>query len=228
MADKTTKMKSEKKIDNLPVGKQSLAELLKETRQNKNISLEKLSEITKIQVYHLEAIESGQFEKLPPLVYRDGILKRLAKFLEIDKNKILEIYKDENPSTDLSYASEPLLPKNFFYFILTPKKLTLFLGGLFFILISLYLWYQFNFLIGPPTLVIEPKEDIITKNEAILIRGRTDSRIDLTINGENVYVDSNGGFSKDVQLAAGLNVVEVKAINNFGKITKIVRQIFRE
>lgn len=231
-------MKSEKKINNLPTGQQSLAELLKETRQNKNISLEKLSELTKIQIYHLEAIESGQFEKLPPLVYRDGILKRLAKFLEIDKNKILKIYKDENPSidptlklnggVDLSYVSEPLLPKKNFYFILTPKKLTLFLGGLFFVLISLYLWYQFNFLISPPTLVIEPKEDIITKNELVSINGRTDNRVDLTINGENVYIASNGSFSKNVQLAIGLNVIEVKAINNFGKITKIIRQIFRE
>ena len=48
------------------------------------------------------------------------------------------------------------------------------------------------------------------------------------INGENVYVDFNGSFSKDVRLAAGLNTIEVVAVNKFGKSTKILRQIFRE
>ena len=48
--------------------KKNLAEFLKEKRQGKNLSLDKLSDLTKIQVYHLEALEAGQFEKLPPLV----------------------------------------------------------------------------------------------------------------------------------------------------------------
>ena len=63
----------------------NIAEFLKEKRQDKNFSLEKLSELTKIQIYHLEALESGQFEKLPPSVYRDGIFKRLSKFLDVNK-----------------------------------------------------------------------------------------------------------------------------------------------
>ena len=59
----------------------NLAEFIKEKRQSKNISLERLSELTKIQVYHLESLESGQFDKLPPLVYRAGIFRRLLKIL---------------------------------------------------------------------------------------------------------------------------------------------------
>ena len=102
------------------------------------------------------------------------------------------------------------------------------LGGLLLASLSVYLWYQFNFLIGPPNLAIEPKENIITKEQSIFINGKTDTGVDLTINGENMYVASNGSFSKEIQLAVGINIIELKVVNNFGKTNKIIRQIFRE
>lgn len=219
--------------------KKDLSEFLKELRQGKNFSLEKLSEITKIQIYHLKALEAGQFEKLPPSVYRDGIFKRLSKFLDTNEGEIMEAYKEELKSPiktallDSVYSNFPLtdnlsMVKRKSYFILTPSKLMVFAGALLLIILSGYLWYQFNFLIGPPNLAVMPSEDAITKEEAILVSGKTDSGIDLTVNGENTYVDSNGNFEKSVKLAAGVNVIEIKAVNSFDKVTKIIRQIFRE
>lgn len=208
---------------------QNLAEFIKEKRISKNISLERLSELTKIQVYHLEALELGQFEKLPPLVYRAGIFKRLSKFLNVDENEIMEAYKNrtEYANSETAFSGAPIVGKKS-YFILTPNKLIFFLGALLFSAFFAYLWYQFNFLIGPPNLAIEPREDIVTVNEAVLVNGKTDSGVDLTINGENVYVASNGIFKKEVKLADGINVVEIAAVNSFGKTTKIIRQIFKE
>jgi len=224
----------------MPVQKMGLSEFLKEKRQEKNLTLERLSDLTKIQIYHLEALESGQFEKLPPAVYCIGIFKRLSKFLDADENEIMEAYRNKIESStltvpsDLAYLNFPFqtgnapIAKKQSYFILTPSKLMMFFGGLLLMLLSGYLWYQFNFLIGPPNLAIKPNEDAVTKEETILVSGRTDSGIDLTINGENTYVDSNGSFEKSIQLAAGVNVIEVKAVNNFGKVSTIIRQIFRE
>lgn len=209
--------------------KPALADFLKEKRKEKNLSLERLGELTKIQVYHLTALEAGKFDKLPPAVYRMGIFKRLSKFLDLDENEIIGMYKNESrTSEEPSYMSSTIFPKKNSYFILTPKKLMIFFGGTFLILLSIYLWYQFNFLIGPPNLVVEPHDDIIVRQELFLLKGKTDSGVNLTINGENVYVSQDGNFSKNIQLAAGINVIEIKSVNSFGKITKIVRQIFRE
>lgn len=212
--------------------KNDFAEFFKEKRQSKNISLEKLSEITKIQIYHLEALEAGHFEKLPSAIYRMGIFKRVSKFLDIDEDKIAEAYENETRSSAdenfLFQASDTPMNKKKSYFILTPQKLMIFSGALLLILLIGYLWYQFNFLVGPPNLAIEPSKDLITGDENILINGKTDSGIDLTINNENVYVSSNGDFKKEIQLAAGLNIIEIKAVNHFNKVTKIIRQIFRE
>lgn len=213
-----------------PAGEQNLADFLKEKRQNKNISLEKLSELTKIQVYHLEALESGQFEKLPPSVYRTGIFKRLSKFLNVGENEIMEAYKNEANYSGLVSESNnaPVVVRKKSYFILTPNKLIYFSGALLLLSFSVFIWYQFNFLVGPPNLAIEPKEDIVTKNETILVNGKTDSGTDLTINGENIYVASNGIFSKEIKLANGVNTIEVSVVNSFGKKSKIIRQIFKE
>ena len=209
--------------------KKNLAEFLKEKRQGKNLSLDKLSDLTKIQVYHLEALEAGQFEKLPPLIYRAGIFKRLAKFLDVDKNEIIRMYKQEVQADEVSsYSGNIIKSKQNVNFVLTPRKLAIFLGVLFLILLSGYLFYQFKFLVGPPNLAVDPKEDMVIQQESLTVRGKTDSGVYLTINGENVYIASDGSFSKEVQLTSGINVVEVKAVNNFGKSTKIVRQIFRE
>lgn len=205
------------------------ADFLKEKLKEKNLNLERLSELTKIQVYHLQALLAGEFDKLPPAIYREGIFKRLSKFLDLNENEIMEMYKNENHATnEISYVNSPIVSKRNSYFILTPKKLMVFLGGTLLVLVSAYLWYQFNFLIGPPNLVIEPKEDMIVRDESLLVKGKTDSGVDLTVNGENVYVSSDGSFSKDIQLAAGLNIIEIKSVNNLGKVTKIIRQVFRE
>lgn len=214
----------------LPAREQNFADFLKEKRQNKNISLEKLSELTKIQVYHLEALESGQFEKLPPSVYRTGIFKRLSKFLNVGENEIMEAYKNEANYSGLVSESNnaPVVVRKESYFILTPNKLIYFSGALLLLSFSVFIWYQFNFLVGPPNLAIEPKEDIVTKNETILVNGKTDSGTDLTINGENIYVASNGIFSKEIKLADGVNTIEVSVVNSFGKKSKIIRQIFKE
>ncbi|MBU2082268.1 helix-turn-helix domain-containing protein [Patescibacteria group bacterium] len=215
---------------NQPAGGQTLSGFLKEKRQSKNLSLEKLSDITKIQMFSLEALENGQFEKLPPSVYRMGIFKRLAKILDIDEKEIMEMYNNETQvvetSADYNNIAKP--KKENFRFVLTPKKSIAIFSAILLVSLFAYLWYQFDFLVGPPNLAINLKEDLITQEGTITLKGKTDSRVDLTINGENIYVSPNGDFSKDVSLADGINVIEVKVINSFGKTTKIIRQIFRQ
>src|SRR3989338_5748894 len=130
-------MKSMKNKDEAT--KSALADFLKEKIKEKNLSLEKLSELTKIQVYHLTALEAGKFDKLPPAVYREGIFKRLSKFLDLDENEIVAMYKNESQAIkEPSYANSVIVSKRKSYFILTPKKLMIFFGVTLLVLISAY------------------------------------------------------------------------------------------
>ncbi len=212
-------------------GDNSLGRFLAEARKKNGLSLERLGELTKIPLSHLQSLEAEKYDDLPPAVYRLGFFVRLAKFLGIGREEILRRCKDEGclPDESLKGAPRGNGADYGFSFVLTPRKLIVGLGGIFLILAVSYLWYQSDFLIGPPHLVVaNPSEDVLTSSEILDVSGKTDIGVYLTINGENVYVSPNGSFNKTVSLAKGLNVIEIKSRNRFDKTAAILKRVFRE
>ena len=61
-------------------------------RLKKKISLEQISEATKIGVRSLEAIESGDFKKLPGGIYNTSYIRQYAKAIDFDESEILVSY----------------------------------------------------------------------------------------------------------------------------------------
>jgi len=207
----------------------SLGRFLREARKNKGLSPTRLSEMSRIPLWHLKSIEEGNYENLPPEVYLRGVFSRLAKFLELSPKDILVKYYKENPQSKIAeevFSPTPR-PLNLSYWAITPKKIAVFSSILFLILIFAYLWYQYNVFIGPPTLVLlEPQQDLEVLSPEIKIKGNTDSDVNLTINGQDVYVNQDGLFDSTVNLTAGINAVEIHVKNRRGEETTIVRRIF--
>lgn len=77
-----------------------IGERLKEARQEKDISLESLQDITKIQKRYLEAIEAGNFEKLPGNFYARAFIKEYALVVGLDPEELLEEFKTQIPAPD--------------------------------------------------------------------------------------------------------------------------------
>jgi len=67
----------------------SIGERLRHQRLQKKISLERVSLETKIGVRLLEAIEAGQFEKLPGGVFRRSFVLQYARALQLDPDEIV-------------------------------------------------------------------------------------------------------------------------------------------
>lgn len=61
-------------------------------RQKKAISLEQISQSTKIGMRALQAIEAGEFKKLPGGVYTTSYIRQYAKAIDIDESQILALY----------------------------------------------------------------------------------------------------------------------------------------
>jgi cytoskeleton protein RodZ len=70
------------------VGMTSIGEKLRHQRLQNRISLERVSLETKIGVRLLEAIEAGQFEKLPGGVFRRSFVLQYARALDLDPDEI--------------------------------------------------------------------------------------------------------------------------------------------
>src|SRR5690625_24868 len=73
--------------------------ILKEAREEKNISLESLKESTKIQKRYLKAIEQGNFHILPGTFYARAFIKEYAEAVGLNAEELLAEHKNELPTS---------------------------------------------------------------------------------------------------------------------------------
>jgi cytoskeletal protein RodZ len=68
---------------------------LRNWRQRKGISLESIAENTKLSVRHLQAIESGDFRKLPGGIYNTSYIRQYARAIDFDETQLLSFYHSQ-------------------------------------------------------------------------------------------------------------------------------------
>ncbi|XGC80764.1 helix-turn-helix domain-containing protein [Bdellovibrio bacteriovorus] len=66
--------------------------LLKKVREYKNLTVQKVSEITKINPYYVTAIEGMDAGNLPAVVFVRGYVVQIAKALGLDDKKVADSY----------------------------------------------------------------------------------------------------------------------------------------
>ena len=69
--------------------------MLKEMRQQKGVKLSDVSKLLCIRKFYLEAIESSDYETVPAFPYGIGFIRSYAKFLGLNSENIVELYKEE-------------------------------------------------------------------------------------------------------------------------------------
>jgi len=82
---------------------------LRREREMRGITLEEISESTKISRRHLEALESDKFEQLPSGVFAKGFIRAYAHFLGIDEDQAVADYalaRNEQPEPEDKFPLE--------------------------------------------------------------------------------------------------------------------------
>ncbi len=67
--------------------------ILRSAREEFRLSTHDVSEALHIRAIYLEAIEDGQFERLPGAAYARGYLRAYASYLQLDPNEILRRFE---------------------------------------------------------------------------------------------------------------------------------------
>ena len=98
-----------------PTTSSPVGERLRAAREAKGLSLEDVASQTRIPRRHLEAIESGDWSRLPAPTYTIGFSKSYASAVGLDRNEVGEEIRDEIGGTrpavaTMSEMSEPLDP----------------------------------------------------------------------------------------------------------------------
>lgn len=73
----------------------TVGQILKEERERKFYTIDEVEKTTKIRKELLEALEAGQYQKLPPSTFVQGFIKNYGKFLELNVEKLLAVFRRE-------------------------------------------------------------------------------------------------------------------------------------
>ncbi|MBI2330221.1 helix-turn-helix domain-containing protein [Candidatus Daviesbacteria bacterium] len=207
----------------------TVGQVLKEEREKKIYTLDEIEKATKIRKELLEALEAGQYLKLPPPTFVQGFIKNYGKFLGLNTEKLLAIFRREfsekvHPPRILDSFTNPVDKKGF---RMTPARAlgSLILGLI--IIFFVYLWIEYRFLVGGPFLeVSQPVNQYNATSSAIEVIGRTDPEAKVSINNQEIGVDVTGKFSQEIKLSGNINTIEIRAISKNGKMTKVERTVF--
>ncbi len=195
----------------------TVGEIIHSERLKKEISLEKLSTLTKIDIKYLEAIEKNDFDKLPSETFIKGFIRNIAHRLDKNADELVAIFR-----RDYKHEEKKLVPKprtlNTFRFSTEPTKFYPFVGGL--LVFIAYLGFQFRVILTPPKLVITKPVSESVVISPLVVEGDTsvDSQISL---GDDVKInpDENGHFSAKLNLPIGETALQIKSTNRFGRST---------
>lgn len=220
------------------LGAETLSEMLIRLRAERGLSIEDIVAETKIQRRYIEALEEGRYEDLPAPVYLRGFLRSLAEQLDIDDVTLLQQFHREQslrrrlkgqpltPTTQSSFlSSRRLVPK----IVFTPRLLAAVAVVGFFVVVAGYLLYQVGTFTSTPTVSLErPDRDLTIQSASITVIGSTDPNVEILVNGQEVFVDSDGRFTTNLTLQDGRNEVIVVGRNRSGRETTVVRNVLVE
>jgi len=210
------------------VGTLTLGEKLKKLRSEKRFSLNEVSRITRIQAIYLEYLEEGLYEKLPADVYVKGFLRSYADFLGTNEQILIKLYeKEKGIRKNVEESKFPQVnkavskPINISAFVVTPQKLAVYIIALLIIAGIAYLYREIgSFSDAPRLIILNPAADAKVENNSLSVEGMTEKDAKLFINDQPILVNDDGKFKENLTLQKGVNTINLKAINKFGKATE--------
>lgn len=202
-------------------------QILKESREKKRVSLDRVAQETKIGKKYLAALEKDDYQSIPSVTTAKGLMRNYAQFLEIDPEGILAVFRrDYQRIQDQKLVLQPGddLDKKVKW---NPKKTLILVIVLFVLAFSAYLFHQYRSLLGKPELEIySPENNKQTTEEQFVVKGKTDPDNSVSINGNLVQLSNQGEFSYRLRLTSGENEIVVEATSRLGKKTKETRTVF--
>jgi transcriptional regulator with XRE-family HTH domain len=201
---------------------ETLGEYLTSVRSHLGLTLEQVSQKTGIYEKFIHYIETGKYHLLPPGVYVLGFLKKLASIYNIPLEMLQEQYRKERGIVE-SAASEKLQADRSWRarlkkITITPKLITIASSAALGLIAFLYVVVQVFAINKTPSLVInEPHNDAVISGTSVSVSGKTEPGMLVNINGQNVFVNSDGIFHTTIGVAPGQKELTIESANKFGK-----------
>lgn len=207
----------------------TVGQILKEARENKLYTLEEIEKHTKIRVELLQALEHDEYEKLPPSTFVQGFIKNYGKFLSLDTDKLLAIFR-----RDFESKKHPPIVMQSFRNPISNKKLNITPGRILGLAIGLlvvgffaYLWIEYRQFVGaPPLTVTSPTDQQTVDIPTVTVEGQTDPEAKVAVNNQQIGLDKSGHFREEIKLSSSTNQLEITSTSKFNQTAKVERTVF--
>jgi hypothetical protein len=212
----------------------SVGAILKQARTDLGCNRREAAAKTKIPERYIVRFEDGAHDKLPDDVYTKIFLKVYCKFLGLDTQTVVNLYRQERTRSLVlnKGTSEKRHPSNAiptWHMLVTPEVIKAVIMSAVVIGLGVYFWLVVRSIVSPPSITLNsPPDGLMTTARAITIDGRTEQEAALRINGKYVAPDSFGNFKDSLELQEGLNVIKVVGMKKHSRETVVIRRVVVE
>lgn len=192
-------------------------EILAAARRDKGWSVEELSRRTRIQERFLKAVEESRFDKLPQAAFVRGFARTAAAELGLDPDGVLAVLRRDFKTTEDNKRLVKITETEGRKLTWTPQMAAA--AGTAIVIISFlgYLGWQLLTLAAGPRLIITQPAEAAVAGAEVAVEGKTDPGATVTINGQEVKKNKDGGFSQILSLTPGEHTITVTAVGQNGK-----------
>jgi transcriptional regulator with XRE-family HTH domain len=204
----------------------TVGDLLRNARQDKNLSISDVEKKTKIRSKYLAAVEANSWTIFPSKVYITGIIRSYSKFLQIDPDKTLAYFR-----RDYERLDEVKFKKKISSLQLLPETRKLIFASIFIVCLLFfgYIGYQVKLYLAPPDVsIVSPSRTIFRNADRIVIVGNTQKDATVKIFNDTLYPDVHGRFEYTLPIKKGINTVKIEVTGANGKKNYILREFILE
>lgn len=224
------------KLPEQTTSKSTVGKTLQKARSSQNISLAQASQATRIRTEILEALEASDYSQFASEVYTKGFIKNYAKYLGLEEEKVMALYRRETvqdpkpKKQESTKEEEPRSKRRIQEFIYTRKGLTIIAIIFVAILVGIYALNQLSALLYPPKLALtvpvnldaDYTGEIFVSGNSFQLEGITSPRTIVRINSELIPIEADNTFStSEIPLRDSQFVLVISATNQFGRTSTI-------
>ena len=210
----------------------SIGGAFRQEREKREMTIEEIAKKLSVSREHITAIEEDRFSFFSAHVYAKGLTRRYAATLGFDEEPCVKEFDRAWNAHARSMEHRPvsqLLKKKSVWEYITPRIILLLAGLLCAVALILYFANSTFVTTRTPSFTFdEPREDALASSSVLTVRGTADSHIELTLNKQPVYIDTDGKFSQTIVLQRGINTLTLEGKNSFGRTAVIRRRIVIE
>ncbi len=204
----------------------TIGRFLINAREGNGLSVDELSELTKIKSSFITNLEQEDWEKLPSYTVIYGFVKNISSSLKVSEREAVALFRrDYPPLKKTMIQATPKLdirePVTF-----GPRALFLLVIVLSFLGLSIYIYAQYrSFLASPVLMVDSPQNEQRIVDHQIEVTGKTDPQAVVRVNNQSALVENDGTFKTLLLISESTTKIEIKATSRSGRESVVERTI---